>query len=137
MLQVRVCIAPPSKEPYIKRMIRVLTSALWVFVTIAFGFDAVAQPCDLRAELQMSHADVSTEQMPCHEGMTMGADTETPDAPVHQKETCCCAALLTNAVTVNAVDLDQPLPSVQTWADPFPDSATSIAFEFEPPPPRA
>lgn len=118
-------------------MLRVLTSALWIFVTIAFGFDAVAQPCDVRAELQELHANASTEQMPCHEGMAMDAEPDQPDAPAHQKDTCCCAALLTNAVTVNAVDLDEPLPTIQTWADPFPDNATSIAFEFEPPPPRA
>lgn len=116
---------------------RVLTSALWIFVTIAFGFDAVAQPCDLRAQLLASPAHEATEQMPCHDNMAMDVDTETPDAPVHQKDSCCCAALLTNIVTVNAVDLDQPLPSAATRADPFPDSATSIAFEFEPPPPRA
>ncbi len=118
-------------------MLRVLTSALWIFVTIAFGFDAVAQPCDVRAEIQASQTTVSTEQMPCHDSMVMDAEPDQPDAPFHKNDTCCCAALLTNAVAVNAVSLDEPLPTTQAWADPFPENASSIPFEYEPPPPRA
>ncbi|MEL7547431.1 MAG: hypothetical protein AAGJ84_12325 [Pseudomonadota bacterium] len=116
-------------------MMRFLAPVLWIFVTLAFGFDAVAEPCDLR--MQVTAEQPSMNEMPCHDGMMMGSETETPDAPGHQKETCCCAALLTNAITFAQVGSDQPAPGLSLWASPLPDHATSISIEYEPPPPRA
>ena len=116
---------------------RFLTSILWVFVTLAFGFDAVAQPCELRVEAQSETAITDMSEMPCHRGMVMDAEPDAPSPPMHEEDTCCCAALLTNAVTFAAVNVDQPLPGLTIWAPPFPDNATSIALEYEPPPPRA
>lgn len=118
-------------------MLRAITSILWVFVTLAFGFEAVAQPCDLRMQMQAKTALTTMSDMPCHDGMMMASETAPQDAPEHQKETCCCAALLTNAVTFERVKLQQPSPGISVWAVPLPDSANSISIEYEPPPPRA
>ncbi|MEP1144962.1 MAG: hypothetical protein ABJH52_14680 [Henriciella sp.] len=76
-------------------------------------------------------------EMPCHDGMTMGSETELPKVPEHQKETCCCAGLLTNAVTLDGVSFDRPPVGITVWAAALPDNANSISIEYEPPPPRA
>lgn len=116
---------------------RMFTSLLWVLVTLAFGFDAVAQPCDLRAQATAEMHHAADEAMPCHDGMMMAEPTAPNDQPEHQKDTCCCAALLTNIVTVESVDLTQPLPGLVAWTSPLPDALRSIDSEYEPPPPRA
>lgn len=117
---------------------RVLTSVLWIVVTVAFGFDAVAQPCDLRPAMQTVSAYAEMTEMPCHDAMMANADVDQPsDAPMHMQDDCCCAALLTQALRVDGSGLEQPVPSVLVWADPLPDNARSIMFEYEPPPPRA
>lgn len=116
---------------------RALTSFLWIFVILAFGFDAVAQPCELSAQSASEAAHEMTDAMPCHEGMIMTPSTEPSEHQTHDLDTCCCAAMLTNVVAVEAVDLTQPLPGITLWASPIPDNADSIEFEYEPPPPRA
>lgn len=118
-------------------MFRMLTSMLWVFVMLVFGFDAVAQPCDLRLELQSQSAQTVMADMPCHQGMAMNQDTQPSQSPEHQSDTCCCAALLTNIVALDQASLDQPAPGISAWAVPLPDTANSVSFEYEPPPPRA
>lgn len=110
---------------------------LWVFVTLAFSFDAVAQPCDLRLESQSHTVQEVVTDMPCHMGMALSEETEAPDAPDHQSDTCCCAALLTNIVALDPARLDQPAPGIRVWAVPLPDTANSVSFEYEPPPPRS
>ena len=115
-------------------MFRVLTSLLWVVLVMALGFDATAQPCDMRTEAQPEAVQMS--DMPCHDGMMM-ADAGSPEMPEHPGDACCCPALLTNAVTLDAADLKQPLPGLAVWTMPLPDNANSLSFEYEPPPPRA
>ena len=114
-----------------------VTLILSVLMTLALSFDAVAQPCELdHQEMHMSHADMSAE-MPCHD-MHMDMDTTpSPEAPTTQHDACCCAALLANITRFDAADLKHPFPGVLAWATPLPDTAMSIAFEYEPPPPRA
>lgn len=116
-------------------MLRFLTPVLWVFVTLVFGLDAVAQPCDLRMQAETEQTSMS--DMPCHDGMMMRSEMEMPDAPEHQKETCCCAALLTNALTFDSASIDKPWFGIMAWATPLPDTAHSVSIEYEPPPPRA
>ena len=104
---------------------------------LAFGFDAVAQPCELQAQASTEmHHDMS-DAMPCHDSMMLAEDKMPTDGQDHQADTCCCAAMLTNVVAVHGVDLTQPLPGITVWASPLPDSANSVEFEYEPPPPRA
>lgn len=116
---------------------RLLTSFIWVFVTLAFGLDAVAQPCDLRADVRSEMHTMSAAEMPCHDAMEQAEPADPAGHSEHQQDICCCAALLTNIVVLSAVDLDQPLPGMTSWATPLPDNANSIPFEYEPPPPRA
>ncbi|MEL6861673.1 MAG: hypothetical protein AAGL11_07535 [Pseudomonadota bacterium] len=116
---------------------RFLASFLWVFVLFAFGFDALAQPCELRAQAASETHHQMTEAMPCHEHMIMAETSQPTENEPHQADTCCCAALLTNVVAVDGVDLSQPLPGLTVWASPLPQSANSVEFEYEPPPPRA
>lgn len=117
-------------------MLRALTSLLWFISALALGFEAVAQPCDLRGDMmEMSHAQMSSD-MPCHEGMTMAAETE-PEQPQHeQSPSCCCAALLGNGVMVEPLELARPALGITLWAAPLPQSGSSIFVEYEPPPPR-
>lgn len=116
---------------------RLLTSLLWVLVTLAFAYDAVAQPCDPRAQAGSEMHPAADDAMPCHDGM-MTADPAAPnDPPEHQSDACCCAALLTNIVAVDPVDLAQPLPGLVAWTSPLPDALRSIESDYEPPPPRA
>ncbi len=116
-------------------MLQFLTPVLWVFVTLVFGLDAVAQPCDLRMQVEAEQTSMS--DMPCHEGVTMASEMDMPDAPDHQKDTCCCAALLTNAVTFERIEVQQPSMGISVWSAPLPDNAYSVSIEYEPPPPRA
>lgn len=121
-------------------MLRALTSCLWIIAALALGFEAVAEPCNMRAEIDAAAHHDAMADMPCHE-MMMGAhmsSDETPAPPSEQSsEACCCAALLGNGVTTDAPQLSQPVPGLTLWAMPIPDSANSILFEYEPPPPRA
>ncbi len=117
-------------------MLRALTSGLWLIAALALGFEAVAQPCDLRADLETPAAHEMMADMPCHDMMM--ATEPHKDAPSHHEtQTCCCAALLGNGVTTDAPELSQPLPGLTLWAIPMPDTANSILLEYEPPPPRA
>ena len=59
-------------------------------------------------------------------------DDETSDSALPSS-----AALLENLSRFDAADLKHPFPGVLAWATPLPDTAMSIAFEYEPPPPRA
>lgn len=122
-------------------MLRALTSALWLIAALALGFEAVAQPCDLRAEMTAAPTHEMMAEMPCHDGMKMPemATQDAPDhnRPSHDNPACCCAALLGNGVTAEAPHLSQPVPGLTLWAMPLPDSANSILIEYEPPPPRA
>lgn len=124
-------------------MLRFLTPVLWAFVTLVFGLDAVAQPCDLRVNLQTEMQHDTKAEMPCHDSMMAVAETQHPDAPQnqehqdHQNDTCCCAALLTNAVTFDRTNVAHPLPGLSLWAMPLPVTALSVSIEDEPPPPRA
>ena len=115
---------------------RILTSIIWVFITMAFGFEAMASPCDLRMQTEIEVEHVHHEAMPCHDGMEMPASSNPEEAPEHHSETCCCAALLTNISLIEAAELDQPLPGIMAWTIPLPDHAASIPFEYDPPPPR-
>ena len=122
--------------PYIPQMLRAMTSLLWIIAALALGFEAVAEPCDMRAEMEApSHHELMAD-MPCHD-MMMNAPSPSDEAPDHTSQACCCAALLGNGVTADAPELNQPVPGLTLWAMPLPDSATSILFEYEPPPPRA
>ncbi len=117
-------------------MVRVFTSLMWLCVALVFSFDAVAQPCDVRDDLFASAEIVTMEDMPCHEGMNVANDNTHDEMPM-QPDTCCCAALLTHVSTFAHADAGGPLPVVLAWADPLPESADSVSFEYEPPPPRA
>ncbi len=125
-------------------MLRAMTSVLWIIAALALGFEAVAQPCELRAEMTEPSAHVAMADMPCHDGMEMAQDTPTmpghhdqQNDQNHERQACCCAALLGNGVAANAPDLSQPIPWLTLWATPLPDTAKSILLEYEPPPPRA
>ena len=125
-------------------MLRAFTSALWLIAALALGFEAVAQPCEMRAEMTAGPAHQMMADMPCHDGMMMPemSETATPDMPDHEtpghdNPACCCAALLGNGVTADAPRVSQPVPGLTLWAMPLPDSANSILLEYEPPPPRA
>ena len=120
-------------------MLRAFTSCLWLIAALALGFEAVAQPCDLRAEIATISTHEMVSEMPCHDGMAMEAnqDPEGHEMPSHEGQTCCCAALLGNGVTTDATNLEQPVPGLTLWTMPLPDSANSILLEYEPPPPRA
>ena len=116
---------------------RVISSLLWLFVTLAFAFDAVADPCELRADALVPAHHVSAGEMPCHD-MKMTAEKETHrEAPQHHADTCCCAALLTTVIGIERSELKQPLPGILAWSAPLNDRAESLPFEYEPPPPRA
>lgn len=119
-------------------MLRAFTSVLWLIAALALGFEAVAQPCDLRAEMATGPTHEMVNDMPCHDGTAMQASHQTADheMPSHEGQTCCCAALLGNGVTTEAPDLNQPVPGLTLWAMPLTDSANSILLEYEPPPPR-
>ncbi|MEM9055107.1 MAG: hypothetical protein AAGB16_07265 [Pseudomonadota bacterium] len=117
-------------------MLRALTSMLWFIAALALGFEAVAQPCDLRAEMtDAPHHDMMAD-MPCHDHI-MAPTSEPDEMPEHDNPACCCAALLGNGVTADAPDLTQPVPGITLWATPLPDNASSIFLDYEPPPPRA
>ena len=121
-------------------MLRTLTSLLWIIAALALGFEAMAQPCDMRSDMEAAPHHEMMADMPCHDMMIdeASADHEQPERmPAHSSQACCCAALLGNGVTANAPELNQPVPGLTLWATPIPDSATSILFEYEPPPPRA
>ena len=109
-------------------MIRTLTSVLWLIAALALGFEAAAQPCDMRAEM--------SAEMPCHNDVDMPA-SEHDQAPEHDKTACCCAALLGNGVTVAPISIAQPAHSLMLWSIPIPDNAHSVVYQHEPPPPRA
>lgn len=118
-------------------MLRVLTSALWILVTAAFGFDAVAQPCEIRMALETPTEQAEMTGMPCHDDMAH-TPIDTPDEqPAQSDDACCCVALLTNVLTVNPIDLAEPWPGVTQWAGLLPDTARTLSLEYEPPPPRA
>lgn len=116
---------------------QMVTSFLWVLVSLAFAFDAVAEPCSVRADLMAETQHVSAAEMPCHEMMTTVDMAEDHDQQEHQTDTCCCAALLTTIASPDHADLKQPLPGIQAWTVPLNDRAQSLLFEYEPPPPRA
>ncbi len=116
---------------------RLVTPFLWLFVTLVLTFDAVGQPCDLRAELVADSHHVSGEDMPCHDMMMTADMTEHNETPQYHKESCCCAALPTTVISFYPADFKQPLPGVLAWDAPLNDRADSLPFEYEPPPPRA
>lgn len=117
-------------------MLRALTSLLWLIAALALGFESVAQPCELAAELSSQPHAMMSSEMPCHDDMAaMQHDPE--ELPEHRQQACCCAALLGNGVTTSTTELSQPIPVMTDWAAPLPDFAQSIFLEFEPPPPRA
>ncbi|MEL6857363.1 MAG: hypothetical protein AAFO74_03185 [Pseudomonadota bacterium] len=117
-------------------MIRALTSCLWFFAALALGFEAAAQPCDILVEMEHETAHDLAADMPCHDNMaTMPHDPDP--APEHDRQTCCCAALLGNGMTSAAPELGQPKPGLTLWATPMPDNANSVFLDYEPPPPRA
>jgi len=116
---------------------RVISSLLWLFVTLAFAFDAVGEPCELRADYSAKAHHVAADEMPCHD-MMMTSEKETHhEAPDHHADTCCCAALLTTVIGFERSELKQPLPGILAWTAPLNDRAESLQFEYEPPPPRA
>ena len=117
-------------------MLRALTSFFWLIAALALGFESVAQPCELAAEMQAPSHTMMSSEMPCHDDMA--AMHHSPEElPEHNSHACCCAALLGNGVTTSAPELSQPIPVLTDWAAPLPDFAQSIFLEFEPPPPRA
>lgn len=121
---------------YIYAMLRAITSFLWLIAALALGFEAAAQPCALVSDMTTEmHHEVTTE-MPCHDDV-MTTHHAPENAPDHDTQACCCAALLGNGVTTQAPQLTQPVPGLTLWATPIPDSAASILLEYEPPPPRA
>lgn len=117
-------------------MIRVLTSCLWLIAALALGVEAAAQPCQVRAQIEASTGHDMMADMACHDGMDMPMEHEMP-APDHAELGCCCAALLGNGLVSAPFSMDQPIPTLTTWAISLPDSALSHLPEFEPPPPRA
>lgn len=116
---------------------QMVTSLLWVLISLAFAFDAVAEPCSVRANLMTEMQHVSAEEMPCHEMMPAVDMAEDHDQSQHHTDTCCCAALLTTIASPDYADLKQPLPGILAWTVPLNDRAQSLPFEYEPPPPRA
>lgn len=117
-------------------MIRALTSILWLIAALALGFEAAAQPCDMRAQIDaVSHHEMMAD-MPCHDGKSIDAP-DHEQAPDHHENACCCAALLGNGVTVEPTLIAQPLPGITLWSSPLPANARSIIYEYDPPPPRA
>ena len=128
-------IAQIANPAYPIAMVRLLTSCLWLVAALALGFESVAQPCDLQAELQTEHAHEMMSDMPCHDDMMMERDGGE-HAPDHDSSTCCCAALLGNGVTAKSLEIEQPVPALTAWTTPLPDSANSILLEHDPPPPR-
>ena len=122
-------------------MLRAFTSALWLVAALALGFEAVAQPCDMQAEMTAGAQHEMMPDMPCHDDMMMAAPAHAPmpdhQTPDHESQACCCAALLGNGVTSEAPSLSQPVPGLMLWATPMPDTANSILLEYDPPPPRA
>ncbi|MCR9268740.1 MAG: hypothetical protein NXH72_02005 [Hyphomonadaceae bacterium] len=117
-------------------MLRAITSCLWLIAALALGFEAAAQPCALVSEMTTEMQHAADSEMPCHDDM-MKMHHTPENAPDHDTQACCCAALLGNGVTAQAPLLTQPVPGLILWAAPMPDSAASILLEFEPPPPRA
>lgn len=131
-------IARFPRMAYDLDMLRAATSFLWLIAALALGFEAVAQPCDLKASMETPAAHEMMSDMPCHDHMMIAeAADEAPPQHEHDTQTCCCAALLGNGVTTNAPSLSQPIPGLTLWAIPMPDMANSILLEYEPPPPRA
>ncbi|MEM1148300.1 MAG: hypothetical protein AAGH49_10945 [Pseudomonadota bacterium] len=120
---------------YLIRVIRALTSALWLIAALALGFDAMAQPCNLNAQVETAMSHEMMSDMPCHDHMDM-TDRAPNDQPQHDMQACCCAALLGNGVTTTAPAVSQPTPGLSLWASPLPVLATSISLDDEPPPPR-
>ena len=117
-------------------MLRALTSFFWLVAALSLGFEAVAQTCEIVSELQASAHHEMQSDMPCHDDMV--SMHHAPDeAPEHQSQACCCAALLGNGVATTAPELKQPVPELISWATPMPDNAMSVLLEYEPPPPRA
>ncbi|MEL6693654.1 MAG: hypothetical protein AAFQ12_11575 [Pseudomonadota bacterium] len=113
-----------------------ISSLLWLFVTLAFAFDAVGEPCELRADDSAKAHHVAADEMPCHDMMIAEKETHH-EAPDHNVDTCCCAALLTTVIGFERSELKQPLPGILAWIAPLNDRAESLPFEYEPPPPRA
>ena len=116
-------------------MIRAFTSVLWIIASLALGFEAMAQPCNMRAQMTASTEHHIMADMPCDDHMMMSTSDE--EAPARQKMACCCAALLGNGVMDHPVHIAQPIPGITMWATSLPVSALSHLPEFEPPPPRA
>ncbi|MEO1568611.1 MAG: hypothetical protein AAFR94_05235 [Pseudomonadota bacterium] len=112
-------------------------SLLWMIVALAFGVEAVAQPCDIRMKIKTIAEHEATADMPCHDMMAMQTSEDAPDTPDHQADNCCCAALLKGALVMNAVDVSQPFHGMADWAYPLPDAAKGIVPGDDPPPPRA
>lgn len=115
---------------------RALTSLLWLISALALGFEAVAEPCELAAELRSPSQAMMSSEMPCHDDMA-AMHHGPEELPEHNEQACCCAALLGNGVTTSAPELSQPIPVLTNWTAPLPDIAQSVFLEFEPPPPRA
>ena len=57
-------IAQASTLNYIHMMLRAFTSVLWIIAALALGFEAVAQPCDLRAEITAVPSQEMMADMP-------------------------------------------------------------------------
>lgn len=104
---------------------------------MAFAFDAVAHPCDARADALAETSDVTVEAMPCHEMMMTADIAEHQPTPEHLEDSCCCAALLTTVIGLERSELRQPLPGILAWSVPLNDRVENRPFEYEPPPPRA
>ena len=95
-------------------MSRVLIALIWMAVTLAFAFDAVAEPCA--------------------SGMSQGG---APAAPEPASEPCCCLANLSQVLILNPPVVSDLRAKRQTWNAPLTDPLTGILIDFEPPPPRA
>ena len=118
-------------------MSRVLTALIWMAVTLAFAFDAVAEPCASRHGHEPAHDAASAQEMPCHGEMTGMSQGGAPAAPEPASEPCCCLANLSQVLILNPPDVSDLRAKRQAWNAPLTDPLTGILIDFEPPPPRA
>ena len=107
---------------------------LWVISAFALSLEAGASPCEVMPEKPTQHHELQAD-MPCHDQMVMAVEHEH-EAPDHETQACCCAALLGNGIATEKPTLTRPYQGLTAWVAPLPDSALSIFLEEDPPPPR-
>ena len=120
-------------------MVRTLAPIIWLFSIFALSFNAAAQPCEFRMELQAQESDMASADMPCHGHEAVEKSTKSDKSlPRHPaNDSCCCAVLINTALCLSTITIEEPIAQTVQWTHPLPESASSIDLEYEPPPPRA